>query len=222
MGDSPLTVPIDSNILRVMLSTAMTTQILFPFAERQLALPFEAPAAPIPRGPVWPPMPLRAALTPPALPRCRRARPEPVPAFQVVYLVGCGKTKQSRRARAAELYTGNLFRACRAHAEKNATTWRILSGRYGTVRPETVIEPYDAKPPRRELERAQWVTSTVNGLTSDPSLRSGFRVVCLAGAEYAAPICAELERRGIECSQPLAGLGVGARLGWLKRNEVTP
>lgn len=183
----------------------------------QLALSFGNYGAPVARRPVWPPMPLRAALTPPALPARRRARrPEPPPAFQVVYLVGCGKTKKNRRSRAAELYTGNLFRAARAHAEAHGTTWRILSGRYGTLRPETAIEPYDAKPPRRELEHQHWVTTTVNGLTSDPDLRGGFRVVCLAGAEYARPICAELARRGIECEQPLAGLQVGERLRWFK------
>lgn len=185
----------------------------------QLVLPFAELPAPIPRLPVWPPMPLRAALTPPALPAPRRrARPEPAPTFQVVYVVGCGKTKGSRRTRASELYTGNLFRACAEHARANGDTWRILSGLHGIIRPERVIEPYEASVPRREQELQWWTNHAANELTSDPTLRGGFRVVCLAGEAYAAPLRAELERRGIEVTCPLRGLGVGQRLRWLKEN----
>ena len=197
----------------------MTTQFRFPFASdaspNQLAL-----FAPVePRLPVWPPMPMRAALTPPPLPAPRRrARPEPMPAFQVVYVVSCGKAKQSRRTRASEMYTGNLFQACARHARAKGDTWRILSGLHGMLRPEQAIEPYDARVPRRERELAWWTTGAANGLTSDPTLRGGFRVVCLAGEEYAAPLRAELERRGIEIECPLRGLQVGERLRWLKAN----
>lgn len=186
-------------------------------ARRQLSLPFTAPAAALPRGPVWPPMPLRAALTPPALPAPRRrARPEPAPTFQVVYVVGCGKAKQSRRTRASEMYTGGLFRACAEHARANGDTWRILSGLHGIMKPEQVIAPYDARVPRRERELGYWVNNAANSLTADPTLRAGFRVVCLAGEEYAAPLRAELERRGIQVDCPLRGLQVGQRLAWLK------
>lgn len=183
----------------------------------QLVMSFAALPAPIPRLPVWPPMPLRAALTPPPLPARRRARrPEPTPAFQVVYVIGCGKTKKSRRARAAELYTGNLFQACARHARANGDTWRILSGLHGMMRPERVIAPYDARVPRRQREREWWAINAANALTADPTLRGGFRVVCLAGEEYAAPLRAALERRGIEIECPLRGMQVGERLRWLK------
>jgi uncharacterized protein DUF6884 len=186
---------------------------------RQLSL-FAAPQLSLPRLSVWPPMPLRAALTPPALPaRRRRARPEPAPTFQVVYVVGCGKSKQTRRSRASELYTGGLFRASAEHARANGDTWRILSGRYGIVRPKQVIAPYDARVPRRQRELAWWTTSAANSLTSDPTLRGGFRVVILAGEEYAAPLRTELERRGIEVSCPLRGLQLGQRLRWLKEHK---
>ena len=186
----------------------------------QLALSFGAPEERLPRRPVWPPMPLRAALTPPPLPAPKRRRPRHVPPvpFHVLYLVGCGRAKQGRRTRARDLYTGNLFRACRRHAEAHGTTWRILSGRYGVLRPETVIEPYDASPPRRQLELLQWATSAATRLTSDPNLAGGFRVVCLAGAAYSGPICAVLVERGIECTEPLAGLGIGRRLRWLEEH----
>jgi hypothetical protein len=186
----------------------------------QLALSFPfALEVQIQRRPVWPPMPLRAALTPPALPAPRRrARPEPMPPFRVVYVVGCGKQKRSRRTRAANMYTGNLFRACAEHAQEHGDTWRILSGLHGMMQPSRVIEPYDARVPRRRDELQWWTTNAANSLTADPTLRGGFKVVCLAGEEYAAPLRAELERRGIEIECPLRGMQVGERLRWLKEH----
>lgn len=185
----------------------MMVQTLFPFAPI---------TAPIPRGPVWPPMPMRAALTPPPLRRVRREPPPPAATFQTVYVVGCGKQKRDRRSRACEMYTGNLFKACARHARENGTTWRILSGLHGMMRPERAIEPYDARAPRRGEELQQWAVTAANELTSDPAMRAGFRVVCLAGEEYAAPLRAVLEERGIEVQCPLRGLQVGERLRWLK------
>jgi len=186
----------------------------------QLVLGFAPLPAPIPRGPVWPPMPLRAALTPPALPRRRAPSSAPAPArFQVLYLVGCGKTKAPRRSRARDLYTGSLFRACRAHAEQHGTSWRILSAAFGVVRPEKVLDPYDRKLPQARGEREAWGINAATLLTSDPELSAGFRVVCLAGADYADPVLEVLRARGIECEEPLRGLGLGKRLQWLKERS---
>lgn len=172
------------------------------------------------RAPVWPPMPDRAALMPPPLrPRRRREEPEPAARFQTVYLVGCGKQKRPLRAAAGELYTGSLFRAARQLVEARSAMWRILSARYGVLRPETVIDPYERRLPTRPSEVELWAASAATSLTSDPELRVGFDVVCLAGREYADPVCAVLEARGVRCMQPLRGMRLGHRLRWLKENR---
>lgn len=58
-------------------------------------------------------------------------------------IVGCGAAKLDRAAPARELYTGSLFRAARAYAERSGLPWRILSAEHGLISPDKVIEPYD-------------------------------------------------------------------------------
>jgi hypothetical protein len=145
----------------------------------------------------------------------------------VVYLVGCGKSKLTRTAKAKDLYTGNLFRAARRYVESTGADWRILSAKYRTLAPEQRIAPYNERLSTREGDRAIWGKTAATMLTSSgvgggDGTRYGnhLRVICLAGEDYAGPVCGELESRGIECTRPLEGLGVGQRLKWFK--EHTP
>jgi hypothetical protein len=133
----------------------------------------------------------------------------------LVVVIGCGKSKRSEPALARDLYTGSLFLMCRRYAEARGKAWGILSARYGFVRPEQELAPYEQKLPRRESELLWWTTNAATGLTY---WRGGFdfKVECLAGEDYAAPFCAELESRGITCTRPLVGMGLGKRLCWLK------
>jgi len=135
-------------------------------------------------------------------------------ARRLVYLVGCGKSKLTKMAKAKDLYTGNLFKAARRHAERSAPTWRVLSALYGLLDPERRIAPYNRKMGPRDEDRAAWARSAaatfVNVFGTDCT------VVCLAGEDYAWGICSMLEGQGIPCSTPLTGLGVGKRLAWFK------
>lgn len=60
-----------------------------------------------------------------------------------VAIIGCGAAKLDHRAPARDLYTGSLFVAARRDVEERAVPYRILSARYGLVRPWDVIAPYD-------------------------------------------------------------------------------
>lgn len=131
-------------------------------------------------------------------------------------IVGCGKQKLGREARARDLYTGSLFRAARAFAER-CDDWRILSAAYGVLRPETRIKPYDKRLTRNALERQQWALVSATSITSTMA-PIGYEVIFLASADYADPIAAELERRGVICKQPLRGMGIGKRLQWLTQD----
>lgn len=133
----------------------------------------------------------------------------------LVVLVGCGAKKARSTSRAKDLYLGNLFRAARGHAEQLGATWRILSARFGILKPEQRIKPYEQRMFRRELERTQWGISAATSLTYEMG-GNGFDVLVLAGEDYAEPICRVLEARGIRCDRPLRGLGIGERLAWFK------
>jgi hypothetical protein len=131
----------------------------------------------------------------------------------IAVVIGCGKAKRDIESAAADLYTGNLFRACRRFAEASGNGWAILSAQSGLVLPHWELCPYDQKLTLRGVELENWAMGAARKLRL---LLSPSKVVCLAGATYAAPFAAALACLSIECEQPLAGLGVGERLRWLK------
>lgn len=47
------------------------------------------------------------------------------------------------RARARHLYLGKSFQDAARHVEKNCAAWVILSGKYGIVYPDNILDPYD-------------------------------------------------------------------------------
>lgn len=132
-----------------------------------------------------------------------------------VCLVGCGSAKAPKPAPAKELYIGNLFRAARLYAERRADDWRILSARYGLLHPERRVAPYNMRLNCGERQVAFWAQIAASGLVYEMKTRH-LEVVCLAGENYADPVCGVLESWGIPCSQPLRGLQVGERLRWFK------
>ena len=60
-----------------------------------------------------------------------------------MWIVGCGKEKGPEPARAADLYTGSLFRAQQALADRQslAADTFILSAQYGLIAWFAEIEP---------------------------------------------------------------------------------
>lgn len=59
-------------------------------------------------------------------------------------LVGCSKSKLSRRARAEDLYSPSaLFRGRRAFVVGSCDQWFILSAKHGVLAPSDELDPYD-------------------------------------------------------------------------------
>lgn len=131
-------------------------------------------------------------------------------------LVGCGARKLAYPAPAQDLYTGALFRAARAYAEAHAAAWYILSAQYGLVPPDQVIAPYDVYLPRlTTAERAAWGAQVAAQLAA-LALPDTVRWTLLAGRAYCDRV-----RRGLSgpVSAPLAGLGIGQRIAWLRAHR---
>lgn len=137
-----------------------------------------------------------------------------------VCLVGCGKAKLPRAAKAADLYTGSLFQASRRYAE-SCDEWRILSARYGLLHPDTVVTPYDQRV--KPKERAQWGAVVANRLIGEMLDCGPYDVVILAGEDYAQPMIDALRSESawrcncIGARSPMRGLGIGERMQWLMR-----
>jgi hypothetical protein len=117
-------------------------------------------------------------------------------------VVGCGAAKLDRRAPAAELYTGQHFRACLRTARALVPDGRILilSARYGLVGLADELDPYDVT-------------------VGDPgAVRYGELVAQAAErgelASQATALCsaayvALLRHVWPDVNTPLAGLGIG-------------
>jgi hypothetical protein len=142
---------------------------------------------------------------------------------KTIVLVGCGKAKLDKPARAKDLYTGNLFRAARAYAELHGDTWRILSAKYGLVHPTEVIAPYDERiDSKTKLGKNLWNLTVRNAIacslltwTTDREFEA-VRFVCLAAADYLTFFDVDEDLK--KCSvieRPLEGMGIGQRVKFL-------
>jgi uncharacterized protein DUF6884 len=136
-----------------------------------------------------------------------------------VIVVGCGKRKLAAPAPACELYTGSLFVAARKYAEASGQKWAILSAAHGIVSPETVLAPYDVKLKLKGSALGSWALDAAHGcarLQQQWGLRESVEV--LAGHPYAWPFRNELWwAEDLPSTEPLEGLGLGARLSWLSQ-----
>lgn len=145
-------------------------------------------------------------------------------------LIGCSEAKRDHACAAADLYTSQLFRACRAYAMTRGD-WGILSACFGIVWPEQVITPYDVKlratkdhrvafRHRVSTELRNWafrrndIPLTKNAAGHNV-LAEPVQIEVLAGAEYARGVRAAWGD-SVTIVEPMKGLGVGERLRWLK------
>lgn len=107
----------------------------------------------------------------------------------VLCVVACGRTKVwakrgSKRgsAAAADAYTGALFRAGRSYAERFASRWVILSGKYGLI-------PPDFRIPRDYNVRLSWKRDSSQSVALrmqllNQGLHRFARVVVVGGRDY--------------------------------------
>lgn len=151
--------------------------------------------------------------------------------MKTIVLVGCGKTKLAHAAAAKDMYTGMLFRKARAYAEKHGDAWGILSARYGLLKPDEVIEPYDETISRKtKKEKVWWAINVRNSIncnllnwTHDHGTNfrcDPVRFVCLAGEPYLT--CFDISneiRKFCIIEKPLQGMGIGKRLQYLSQGS---
>jgi hypothetical protein len=126
-----------------------------------------------------------------------------------IALVACCGQKLGRAAPAGELYTSPLFRKAAAYARTFAG-WYILSAKYGLVRPDALIEPYDCTLMNMSVaDRLAWGRRVADQMAREGIAGASF--VALAGAKYTEP----LVQAGVSLETPLKGLGIGRQLAWL-------
>lgn len=129
-----------------------------------------------------------------------------------LYLIGCGRKKRSHLCRAADMYTGSLFRTTWAYAEGRGER-KIISARYGLVEPDQLVSPYD-QTIRNDCDSHNLALQVIASLLS--RLPYPQRVVILASEPYYRHIVPELRAAGMEVETPLHGLTMGQRMHFLR------
>ncbi len=143
-----------------------------------------------------------------------------------IALVACGASKLGTRARAADLYTGNLFRHQRAYAERCCDHWYILSAKHGLVDPDTELDPYECTLATFSVaEREAWGDRVVTSFVRQWGDVVNVTPVLLAGSAYLGALRGKLvqleHRQDVDVAwrapiAPLARLGIGLQMAWLK------
>lgn len=144
------------------------------------------------------------------------------PPTERVALIGCGKSKLPRSAPARALYAppkSLLFKASLEVAEKQHQHVHVLSAKYGLVKLEQVLEPYELS--IRQLtpeQQDEWGLAVVRALAAQHPGRL-LELHAYASKPYLVPIRRHLPS-GWTVVEPMRGLEQGERLGWLKRERA--
>lgn len=148
-----------------------------------------------------------------------------------IILIGCGKAKRNERCRASDLYCGPFFRQRLAYAKRQVADshdceYAILSARFGLVKPDTELEPYDHTMAMWScLDRIAWVAGVVvqlceyvdNDLLDWADIRS-IHIELHAGADYAEPLVDVLRNVGFSASWPVKGMAQGQQMRWYSQH----
>jgi hypothetical protein len=63
----------------------------------------------------------------------------------ILLITGCSKRKLDHEAPAEDLNQGQLFKKAKKLAKQNKFDFKIISGKYGLLEPDQIIEPYNKK-----------------------------------------------------------------------------
>ena len=130
-----------------------------------------------------------------------------------IVLVSCASKKLSHRAKAEDLYVSDLFLKSLAYARQlRPAEIFILSAKYGLVRPDDQIDPYDVTLNTMSLAEVRaWSDGVLGQLQRHADVEHD-RFVFLAGDKYRRYLAPRLSSVEV----PMEGLRMGEQLRWLK------
>jgi hypothetical protein len=142
----------------------------------------------------------------------------PIESQRPLYVVPCSARKASKlrngALQAQDAYTGQLFKLSRIRLMQAGAKWCILSGWYGFIWQDTIIEHYDC---RIDPNYPDWLPFEALKQKQYGRLMAAKRVIVLGGKAYADAaerfLCLQVER-------PFSGLGIGQMMAALKRLKI--
>lgn len=131
----------------------------------------------------------------------------------------CSSKKRNKTCRAEELYyPSTLFRCTLNYLKQTHLGFEeiyILSAKYGLLRLDDVIEPYNSYlPDFTKNEYKIWVNKVTEQLSNLPISEAHF----YTSLSYDKDLILTLEEREVRCERHLSGLGIGQKVHWLQQN----
>ncbi|MDY9924378.1 DUF6884 domain-containing protein [Methanobacterium sp.] len=133
-----------------------------------------------------------------------------------IVLIACSKAKFHQKAKAQDMYEGILFKKSLKYAKSiNADFIFILSAKYGLLRLDEEIEPYDKTLNKMPInEKKLWADSVLNQLKRVSNLDND-KFLFFAGDNYRKFLIPHIVNYEI----PMERLGIGKQLKWLTENN---
>jgi len=128
------------------------------------------------------------------------------------FLISCAKSKRGHSCAAKDMYVSPLFQKMLAVSEKSVPKKIfILSARYGLLKPDQVIEPYELTLKSiSAAERRAWSEKVLEKLRKETDLHKD-HYVFLAGRPYREGLAQHMNHYSV----PMEGLSFGRQLRWL-------
>ncbi|MFH1212341.1 MAG: hypothetical protein V1659_05460 [Candidatus Woesearchaeota archaeon] len=129
-----------------------------------------------------------------------------------IVLISCASKKLNHCSKAKDLYISPLFQKNMHYANSlNPDKIFILSARYGLLRPNKEILPYNKTLNRMGSgEIRKWAFSVLEQLKKEANLESD-EFIFLAGEKYRRFLLPSIKHY----KTPMHGLGIGKQLKWL-------
>jgi cytoplasmic iron level regulating protein YaaA (DUF328/UPF0246 family) len=136
-----------------------------------------------------------------------------------IALVSCTKQKANYACTVKEMYRESMLfkKAVKFIEQQNYDDWYVLSAKYGLLRKQDVIKPYDLTLNyMKACERKVWSESVLKQLVN---LQLDIEQIDFySGVKYREYLIPVLEDKGITCNVPLQGKGIGEQLQFYTLN----
>jgi len=142
----------------------------------------------------------------------------------LLVIIACGKSKiwdrhpEQGPTPARNVYTGSLFKANRAFAEKYADQWVILSAKYGFMPPSFIIpEPYDVT--FKDAKTNPVSIGMLKQQVAEQNLFRFTRIIVLGAAAYRERASDAFAGYRVSLEFPTAGLRLGRPMQFIKNYD---
>ena len=136
---------------------------------------------------------------------------------KTLLIIPCGKKKiwdvkpSLKSVTAKDAYISTYFRLCRSYSERFADKWFILSGKYGIIVPDFIINNYNQR-----LSFSNEFKAKIKDQLNPLILKGTKSIISLCGRNYTQFLANVIRSFGLRVYAPLDGLKIGVRQKLLK------